>query len=284
MTMRGDGPDDVRVLLDGAREDYREPGRDRPVRVYVWEPAGEAAGTVVVSHGTGGSGGDMGWLAAPLRAAGLRAVAVDHHGNNHVDGYEPEGFVHVWERPRDVSFVLDRLGAERDLGPVGVAGFSAGGYTAAAAVGARLDPAVLEAVLTGAAALPAIPEFPGVLEALRAKRPGEGLPAAAGADLSDPRVRAAFQVAPGLGRLVTPESLAAIRTPLGVRWAGADDICPYEQDVRPYLEHVPAADGASVGPAVRHDDFFADEPADPGARERAATAAVAFFAAHLRPA
>ncbi|MEU3604311.1 alpha/beta hydrolase [Streptomyces sp. NPDC035033] len=281
MTIHGDDGPDVRVLFDGTREDYREPGRPRPVRVYVWEPAGAGAGTVVVSHGTGGSGADMGWLAAPLRAAGFRAVAVDHHGNNHVDGYEPEGFVHVWERPRDVSFVLDRLGAERPLGPVGVAGFSAGGYTAAATAGARLDPALLEAVLTGAVPLPAIPEFPDVLDALRAKRPGEGVPGGAGDDLTDPRVRAVFQVAPGLGGLVTPESLARVRVPVGVRWAGADDICPYDSDVRPYLEHVPAASGVSVGPAVRHDDFFAEEPADPTARVRVGEAAAAFFAAHL---
>ena len=37
---------------------------------------------VVVSHGTGGSGGDMRWLVEPLVAAGFRVIAVDHHGNN----------------------------------------------------------------------------------------------------------------------------------------------------------------------------------------------------------
>ncbi|MFI8253235.1 alpha/beta hydrolase family protein [Streptomyces filamentosus] len=281
MTMTGGVGPSSRVLFDGSRENWRKPGRPRPVRVYVWEPEGPAAGTVVVSHGTGGSGADMGWLAAPLRAAGFRAVALDHHGNNHVDGYEPEGFVHVWERPRDVSFVLGALGAEGPLGPVGVAGFSAGGYTGAATAGARLDTGVLEAVLAEEVPLPAVPEFPGLLEALRAKRPGEPLPAAAGADLTDSRVRAVFQVAPGMGRLVTPESLAGIRVPVGVRWAGADDICPYDLDIRPYLEHVPTADGVSVGPAVRHDDFFADEPADPTARVRAGADAAAFFTEHL---
>ncbi|MFG3104510.1 hypothetical protein ACGFZL_28895 [Streptomyces sp. NPDC048182] len=30
----------------------------------------------------------MEWLVRPLHEAGFRVVALDHHGNNHVDGYE----------------------------------------------------------------------------------------------------------------------------------------------------------------------------------------------------
>ncbi|MFF8602835.1 alpha/beta hydrolase family protein [Streptomyces sp. NPDC015232] len=193
MTIPGPEQPLIRVLHDASRSDLRDPARPRPVRVYRWEPAEPAAGPaplVVVSHGTGGSGSAMGWLVRPLREAGFRVVALDHHGNDFVGGYEPEGFLHVWERPRDVSFVLDALAAEEPLGPVGVAGFSLGGYTAAALAGARLDPRLLWAVLTGAVPLPDIPEFPGVLEALRAKRPldeaSRAETEAAGADLSDP--------------------------------------------------------------------------------------------------
>ncbi|MET9448932.1 alpha/beta hydrolase family protein [Streptomyces cinerochromogenes] len=241
---------------------------------------------VVVSHGTGGSGSNMEWLVRPLREAGFGVVALDHHGNNYVDGYEPEGFLHIWERPRDVSFALDTLARERLLGPVGVAGFSLGGYTAAALAGARVDPQTLWAVLTGAVPLPEIPEFPGALEALRKKYPLQepyrsALDAAA-ADLSDPRVRAVFQVAPGAGGLVTPESLATVRVPVGIRWGGADTVNPYGVDIRPYLEHIPTASGCSAGSDVRHDDFFAPEPADPTVRVRVGKEAAAFFQQHLR--
>ena len=78
----------------------------------------------------------MRWLVEPLVAAGFRVIAVDHHGNNYVDGYEPEGFLFVWERPRDLTFVLDVLADEQPHGPVGAAGFSVGGYTLAALAGA----------------------------------------------------------------------------------------------------------------------------------------------------
>src|SRR5262245_11811469 len=112
----------IRVLYDASRRDLREPSRPRPIRVYEWEPQSSAAmpgPLVVVSHGTGGSGSDMKWLVEPLVAAGFRVVAVDHHGNNYVDGYEPEGFLYVWERPKDLSVVLDVLANEQPGGRVG---------------------------------------------------------------------------------------------------------------------------------------------------------------------
>ncbi|TDC14971.1 hypothetical protein E1265_27480 [Streptomyces sp. 8K308] len=288
MTISGREQPLIRVLHDESRRDLRDPTRPRPVRVYLWEPGDPLAAPaplVMVSHGTGGSGGAMEWLTRPLCEAGFRVVALDHHGDNFVDGYEPEGFLHVWDRPRDVSFVLDALAREQPLGPVGAAGFSLGGYTAVALAGARVDPRLLWAMLTGAVPLPEIPEFPGVLEALRKKHPldesARRAVDAGAADLSDSRVRAVFQVAPGVGGLVTRESLATVRVPVGIRWGGADTVNPYDVDTRPYLEHIPTASGHSAGPDVRHDDFFAPEPADPEARVRVGGEAVAFFLRHL---
>ncbi|MFD3451147.1 alpha/beta hydrolase family protein [Streptomyces sp. NPDC058691] len=288
MTTTGRDEPLIRVLYDASRPDLREPGRPRPVRLYLWEPvkpAGGPAPLVVVSHGTGGSGSAMDWLVRPLREAGFRVMALDHHGNNFVDGYEPEGFLHVWERPRDISFALDTLAREEPLGPVGAAGFSIGAYTAVALAGARVDERILWAVLSGAVPLPEIPEYPDALEALRKKYPDERSSRraleGAGSDLSDPRVVAVFQVAPGAGGFVTPESLATVRGPVEIRWGGADTVNPYEADTRPYLDHIPTASGRSAGPGVRHDDFFAPEPADPAVRVRVGGEAAAFFLRHL---
>lgn len=277
----------IRVLHDAARRDYREPGGPRPIRVYEWEPrspAGTPVPLVLVSHGTGGSGGDMQWLVEPLVAAGFRVIAVDHHGNNYVDGYEPEGFLFVWERPRDLTFVLDVLANEQPHGPVGAAGFSVGGYTVAALAGARLDPQGVAAALTGRAPLPPIPEFPGVLAALQQKVSEDVISAAvnaAGADVSDSRVRAAFQVAPGIGSLLTPESLRAVRIPVEIRWGGADTIMTFEENIKPYLENISASSGRSAGREVRHEDFFEPEPADPAMRSRVGADAAGFFREHL---
>ncbi|MGW0857841.1 alpha/beta hydrolase family protein [Streptomyces sp. NPDC002690] len=277
----------ISVLHDGSRRDLRDASAPRPVRLYAWEPVRRVTDEgplVVVSHGTGGSGSEMNWLVRPLTEAGLRVVALDHHGNNFVDGYEPEGFLFGWERARDVSFALDTLAAREPLGPVGAAGFSFGGYTAAALAGARVDRDLVAAVLDGRVPEPVIPEFPALIAALRKKRSAEELAAVvqdSGADVSDPRVRAVFQVAPGLGSLVTPASLAAIRIPVEIRWAGADTITPYAEDTAPYLAHVPGITGACVGPGVRHEDFFEHVEGDEDARARTGAGAAAFFLRHL---
>lgn len=159
------------------------------------------------------------------------------------------------------------------------------GPSVAALAGARVDPGILWAVLAGEIPLPEIPEFPDALDAWRRTYPLDAaarrMVEAAAGDLSDPRVRAVFQVAPGVGALVTRESLAAVRVPVGIRWGGADTVNPYEADTRPYLEHIPTASGHSAGPDVRHDDFFAPEPADPTARVRVGGEAADFFVRHL---
>jgi len=63
----------------------------------------------------------------------------------------PQGFARVWERPQDLSIMVDRLlddpifGPRIDLRRVGAAGFSIGGYTALALAGGMLDLHALQA-------------------------------------------------------------------------------------------------------------------------------------------
>jgi predicted dienelactone hydrolase len=239
---------------------------------------------VLVSHGTGGSGGAMGWIAEPLAAAGFRVVAVDHHGNDFAGGYHPAAFLFVWERPRDLTVALDALSVDGPVGPVGVFGFSAGGYTAGALVGGRVDPGIVRLVLDGTIPVPPIPELPDALDRLRESLSSDGVNAAvagSGADLADPRVRAAFLVAPAIGAMLRPASLAAVDVPVAVRWGGADDVNPYDLDVRAYVDLVPGVEAGCVGPGVRHQDFIEPLVAETAARDRVAADAVAFFRRHL---
>ncbi|HEX5088583.1 MAG TPA: alpha/beta fold hydrolase [Nocardioides sp.] len=276
----------ARDLVDESRPHFREPGRGRPVRVYDWAPenTGSGAPLVVISHGTGGSGKEMGWLARPLAAAGFSVLSLDHHGNSYVDGYLPEGFLFAWERPRDISFVLDTLGLGHER--VGVAGFSIGGYTAAALTGPRLDPDAVAAILAGRVPLPPIDQLPDAFEQLRETYSPYALAAVAqssGTDVSDPRVAAAFLVSPGMGALLTRESLGGVRVPVEVRWGDADATNPFERDVRPYVELIPGAGGSAVGPGVDHADFIAAfTPDRTVARDQVAVDAVRFFEQHLR--
>ena len=278
---------EVRDLLDENRRDYRDDTRPRPVRTYLWHPVAAsdlAKPVVLISHGTGGSGLQMAWLAEPLAAAGFLAVSVDHHGNNYVDGYLAEGFAFEWQRPQDLSFILNVLATEMSLGPVGAAGFSSGGYTAAALVGARIDSAVLGGILDGRIPVPDLPEFPDVLDSLRATVPAPRLAeelAASGGDMADARVRAAFLVCPAIGGLLTGQSLNAISAPVEIRWGDADTIAPPEENALRYLSAIPGASGRSAGPDVEHYHFLGDNPAGEEARRQVAVEALGFFQTQL---
>ena len=275
---------EILELTDPSRPDWREPGRPRPVRVMLWRPADDSGSgrvpAVLISHGTGGAARQLAWLAEPLAAAGFLVAGVDHHGNNLVDGYLPQGFAFEWERPRDLSFALDVLAADHELGPVGAAGFSSGGYTAAALVGARISAAVLDAIATGQLVLPEIPEFPGLPGALRAAvseaELAQSMVAGAG-DYSDARIAAAFLICPALGRLLSPESLGQITKPVRLSWGGADLIAPAQLNALLYQDAIPGATGESAGPDVEHYHFLGGNPEGTAVRERVAADAVAFF-------
>ena len=97
---------------------------------------------VVLSHGTGGTAKGMSWLATRLVKSGCICIGVDHHGNTASEPYRAEGFICWWERPSDLSFMIDGIDlispikGRVDLTNIAVTGFSLGGYTAFALSGA----------------------------------------------------------------------------------------------------------------------------------------------------
>ena len=266
--------DPSRRALDG--------DRPRPVRIHRWRADRTAAPLVVLSHGTGGAAEDLAWWAEALRAEGFDVLAPDHHGNTHVEPYRAEGFAWWWERPLDLSFALDRVPAR---GPVGAAGFSLGGYSAAALCGARVGADAYRALLRSAEDIPSPPEYPGLREVLRSRYGGEAAEAwtaRAAADLRDPRVRAGFLLCPALGPAIDPASLAAIDIPVAVRWTRADTETPPETHGELYTRSIPGADGAVVGgPEAGHYGFVIPDQADERARGEVIEASVRFFRSTL---
>lgn len=269
-------------LTDPARRAF-DAAAARPVRVHLWRAAAQQAPLVLLSHGTGGAAADLAWWARGLQEAGFDVAAVDHHGNNHVDGYLAEGFAWWWERPRDLSFVLDHVEAR---GPVGACGFSIGGYTAAAVCGARVSANAFRALATGQIEAPPTPEYPGVAEELAARyeeSDAEAWVGLAAADHRDSRVRAGFLLCPSLGPMIIAESLAGIDVPVAVRWTAADDVAPPAGNGVRYAELVPGADGGTVGaPTAGHHGFVRPDQDDPHAKADVVAASTSFFARELR--
>lgn len=125
-------------------------------------PAGNAHPVVVFSHGHLAYAEAASFLAVFLASHGRVVVAPDHTDNTTFDGPERETPIY-WQRPRDLSAVLDHLEALPDGDPLSgrldlrgplLVGHSFGGYGAFASAGAVYD---LPAIDAGCASDPSDP-------------------------------------------------------------------------------------------------------------------------------
>jgi predicted dienelactone hydrolase len=158
------GPCRVEVKDEVWRDEART--RDVPVRVYLPEIVGKAP-VIIVSHGMGGRREGYRYFGEHMASHGYLVVHPQHAGSDleavleegreqrgrgrplrrlgaviEENTSDPDNLVN---RPRDVSFVIDRLGADAawaaraDLERVGVAGHSFGAYTSMAVAGQLVD-------------------------------------------------------------------------------------------------------------------------------------------------
>ncbi|PWV98768.1 putative dienelactone hydrolase [Hoeflea marina] len=295
--------------------DIEDTGGDRPLHVGLWYPTGDAgplkpvgenavfygvpsiedarpaAGAhplVVLSHGYSGTWRNLGWVAQALVEKGYVVAAPDHPGTTAFDR-SPVEAARLWQRPRDLSRVIDALIAEPERGGkvdenrIAAVGHSLGGWTVAALGGARSDIANYVSDCKSQAELRAckLLDELGVREENKAELE---------ADLSDPRVRAIASIDLGLARGFTPESLKAYRIPALVFGAGVDiGGLPAMLESGSLVENLPKATTAYVEiPDAMHFTFMQvckpgaveiirqEEPGDefvcqdPGPRDRAA--------------
>jgi predicted dienelactone hydrolase len=78
---------------------------------------------------------------------------------------------------------------------------------------------------------------------------------AAGESYRDPRIHAAFAIAPALGPAFTPESLKAINIPLAIVAGGADSIVPVDANAKYYAANIPQAELTILPGGVDHYTF-----------------------------
>jgi len=223
---------------------------------------------ILFSHGFGGNARIMAWFTVPLARAGYVVIAVDHPGNNALDKMTVGGAIMFWDRPGDLAAALAAAKADPTIGPrldldrLGVAGFSAGGFTAIAATGAHVDYQRMQAFCTANPTdgiCKPQKEFPlSTEQMLAALKSPELAPEVghAGDSHAIPGVRAAFAIAPAIVQAFDPASLKAVQTPVAIILGAADPVAPPDTNGRVAARDLPHVEIKEL-PGVGHYDFLA---------------------------
>ncbi|WP_210450143.1 alpha/beta hydrolase family protein [Vibrio crassostreae] len=176
---------------------------------------------VLLSHGYRGNWRNQNWLATKLASRGYIVAAADHPGTTSFD-QSPKQAAKWWERPRDVSRILDYLLSETpwkqsaNADNITAIGHSLGGWTVMQLAGAKIDRATFKSECKQYNN----PRTCGLSEELglskvQAKEPNNK-------DLSDPRVQRAVSLDLGLARSFSVGSLNGITVPTLILAAGID--------------------------------------------------------------
>lgn len=207
---------------------------------------------IVLSHGSGGTRlGHHDSLAA-LARAGFIAAAVEHPHDNYRDRSGLGTDRQLYGRAAHITALIDGILANPQIGPlvdagrIGIAGFSAGGYTALITIGARPDPAAFVAYCR------AQPDD-AVFCSGRSGPPPFSQPA----PMRDARLRAAFVMAPGFGFLFDRAGLADVDVPVRLYRAENDQVLRQPWHAQRIADNLPRPPEYEVIKGAGHYVFLA---------------------------
>lgn len=287
----------TRAYVDPGRRSWLSDG-PRPLRTEIWYPAVESAREeevligspeaplflagraarkaeplggpfplVLLSHGSGGSALQLGWLATRLARGGYVVAGVNHHANNALEPMENHGYLLWWERALDLSVLIDLLLADASIGRlidpvrIGASGFSLGGHTVVLLGGGIFDLHALSVARRDpigelVADLP--PDYPdpaGIAalarELLRNDRSHRR-------SYRDARVRCIFPIAPALAPGFTAEGLKEVVVPTEIVVGDDDPITPAGPYAAHFAEGISGARLSVIDGGVGHFTFLGE--------------------------
>lgn len=217
-------------------------------------PSGEAKlPLILLSHGYRGDRYGHSWLQEILAANGYIVAVPDHFGNTSYM-QRPEDALKKWDRPKDISFLIDQLLEDpllkQHIDPlkIGFIGYSLGGLTGIWLAGgiaknyptpqlttspaSELDEGITEAILKN-------------IDFSKAKK-----------SYKDKRIKAEFLMAPDYGNAFSPEGLASIDIPIQIIATESDEIVPLQSNAQFYADNIKSSAYKLIGGKAGHYVFL----------------------------
>lgn len=243
-----------------ASEHYQDPERQRVIDTKVFYPTSEGQSEQVFAenpafygfravknaeligqnlpvyilvHGTSGNWKNLSWLGSYLAEKGALVVSANHP--NYTTGQAtPESVIRMWEQPRDVSFLIDRIltgnyAKHIDKQNITVVGYSLGGYTALALSGAKLDISGYQKYCSQHQDTSCDyykSSFNGLSSEDRKMISG---------NYKDERVTKSVAITPGYVPAILPKSLESLSANTIIVGAEFDETIPPKSQLKPYL-------------------------------------------------
>jgi len=260
---------------------FRDHERDRVIPVDLYWTSHSPGPLVVLSHGFGADRYFLAYLAEHLASHGLTVVALEHPGSNVQALVQSEGALlpaHEFvERPRDISFILDRLEDlnvnsfflrdQLNLDDVTLIGHSLGGYTGLVLAGGTLDPVALADFCANLDVGASSPADWFQCAATEAQLPPESL--------ADPRITQLVVMNPLAGQIFGEKGLRRVRVPTLFVASTSDGIASVsDQQLRSFNQlsgprslvaviggtHLSVGDPANINPALTQVPFMPERP------------------------